>query len=212
MVVRRSLGGVVLAALITLPLAGAAMGLFGNGPATRMTLTDASHVTNPIMVQSLSINGQAYGPFPHLASTDWENPRGGNRTLTGLRPPVEEGSAIVVQADWVEVYSNRAYSARIVVPEGKITVKKTADLTAYVTIVFGRDGHLAVSTDTGPDPTSGEYNGTVVAEVCGEWNAAADVDFRTRPEADVDIKWVYEQEDKRKSLPRLETPCVQGET
>lgn len=198
---------IACAALLITPATGFAMGMFGSSPPSAMSLTDASHPTNPIMVQSLVINGHSYGHPPYLASSDWENPRGGNGTSTGLRPPVQDGSVITVQAEWVEVYSNRAYSAEITVPDGEITIKDIADLTAYVTVVFGRNGHLAISTDTGPDAETGQYNGTIVAEVCGDRQVEDDVDYRTRPDADVDLDWVYSQQAKRANEPQVATPC-----
>ncbi|RLJ36316.1 hypothetical protein BCF46_3784 [Litoreibacter meonggei] len=195
------------AALLIAP-AALAMGMLGNAVPTGMVLTDASHITNPIIVQSLEINGRAYGAPPYLASTDWENPRGGNRTLTDLAAPTQDGAALVVRADWVEAYTDRAYSAEIVVPDGRLRVEDRTGPTALVTVVFGWNGHLAISTDTGPDAASGEYNGTIVAETCAARRADADVDFSTRLDAHVDLEWVYSQESKRQSMPRIDTPCA----
>lgn len=203
------IGRIASAALLLAPVAAFAMGMFGSTPPTGMTLTDASHITNPVIVQALEINGKSYGHPPYLASSDWENPRGGNRTLTDLATPVQVGSAIVVRANWVEAYTNRAYSAEVAVPEGKLTVKDQTQPIAYVTVVFGRNGHLAISTDTGPDATTGQYNGTIVAETCGARRADGDMDFRTQPDADVNLEWVYSQEVERANLPRLETPCAE---
>ena len=190
------------------PATALAMGMLGSATPTGMVLTDASHVTNPVVVQSLEINGRSYGFPPYLASTDWKNPRGGNRTLTDLAAPVQDDATVVVRADWVEAYTNRAYSGEIAVPDGKLTIDDRTQPTALVTVVFGRNGHLAISTDTGPDAASGEYNGTIVAETCGTRRAEADVDFSTRLDAHVDLEWVYSQETKRESMPRIDTPCA----
>ncbi|SDX63736.1 hypothetical protein [Litoreibacter albidus] len=206
---RFGLAVILCAAGMAAPLAGGAMGWLGNAAPTAIALSDASHSTSPVMIEALEINGRAYGTVPYLASTDWDDPHGGNRTIAGLAVSPQDDAQIVVRATWVEIYTNRAYSGELTLPAGAVSIRDAGDRTALLTVVFGRAGHFAVSTDPKPNSSDAPFY-EIVAEVCAQREPSLDKDYRADINADLDLAWTFEQESVAAAAEPVATPCRDG--
>ncbi|SDX63768.1 hypothetical protein [Litoreibacter albidus] len=199
----------VLAGVGMLCTGGAmAMGMLGNSRPTELTFRDAAHQSTPVMVDGLTINGAAMGSFPTLASSSWMNPRGGKATLTRLAWPDDNAQIIDVHAEWTEIETGRAYEADISVPWGELHVEDVVGLTAYVTVVYGRNGEFMLFTDADPDPKTGQYNGREVTRVCGKRTPNRDQNYGLRVNEIPGLGRLIERRDQWMAVPDIETSCT----
>ena len=152
-------------------------GCFGSAP-ERMDLSFGTYSATPAMITALTINGTT--PSILLPSV-----QAGRADAVAIRN--SSGSYLLawpgdtktaqIEATWVELLSNRAYTARAEVKTADLHQAKTAFQTAYVLLILGPNGLMIVGSDAPqavPDPRD-------VARVCGARRPGLDYDFTAEP-------------------------------
>ena len=184
-----------------------AMGFLGQSRPTELTFNDASHQSTPIMVDGLRINGKTMGAFPTLAAAQWMNPRGGATTLTSMPWEDADDQIVDVQTEWTEIETGRAYSAEISVPWGDLQVTEVVGLTAFMTLVYGRNGEFILFTAGDPDPKTAQHNGREVARVCGQRTPGRDQNYGLRVNEIPGLGRLIDRREQWMAVPDIESSC-----
>ncbi|WP_299692266.1 hypothetical protein [uncultured Tateyamaria sp.] len=154
-------------------------GCFGSAP-ERMNLSFGTYSATPAVITALTINGVTPSvllPSVQAGRADAVPIRNSSGTYL-LAWPGDTDTA-VIEATWVELLSDRAYTAGAEVNTADLHQTKTAFQTAYVLLIFGPHGLMIVGSDA-PQATPEPHD---LARICGVRRPALDYDFAAKPRA-----------------------------
>ncbi|WP_415919331.1 hypothetical protein [Tateyamaria sp. SN6-1] len=159
-----------------LPIAAVLMlsACFDSAP-EQLSLSYGAHAPSPVMVLSFTVNAapEPATPLVVFGAADSGYPRTSG-TRTGGSWPGDGGTASI-SATWVELLTDRAYSATLDVPTADLP--RSASDAAQVAAIFGPNGLLVLAGDS--VETMPEYIN--IAQACGTRAPAQDQDFAAAP-------------------------------
>ena len=135
---------------------------FTSTAASPVVLTDFAIEQDLAPIEPTLVAGQADLAMPRMEGTN------------ALTPPVDKGGDGIwsLSARWVELTTDRAYTARIDVPKDALTVAYGSYL---LLVVFSPNGELLIASDT---PGSSAANRRDVARTCADRAPEADRAWR----------------------------------
>ncbi len=146
----------------------------------RLDLNFGSFEASPAILLDFRINGKTLGHFPTVESSraDTETPRGnGGASLS--YPPGDPPGRITITAEWVELFTHKAWRAEFDLRTADFTWHEVLD-QIRVTPVFGPNGLIIIASD--PIPKSADVVTKDIARLCGTRAPEADFDFARRPD------------------------------
>lgn len=150
-----------------------------------MSLSFSSHTASPAVLLDFQVNGVTSGIFPTVVAGEADNDEhraGGG--VYGLDYPAGGSGSIRLEAEWVELFTQRGWRAEVTIPLAGFSRETTFDRgdTLLLMPVFGPNGLMLVTSD--PIPTSaGDIRQVDVAQVCGSRLPEADFDYTADPSA-----------------------------
>ena len=192
-----------------LPMAVAAMGMFGGGRPTDLFLQNASHISTPIVIERLSINGAKYINHPSVGNTSWKDPRGGGATLGALPWPEGRDDLVLIESRWVDVEAEQAFQVSIELPWQDFTIDRVVNDRLEITVVYGVNGEFKVVTRSDPDET-GQYNGREIFVTCGTRAPEFDKRYANAPPTIPGLAQLLEMQDQPIASSVPPTSCPEG--
>lgn len=200
------------ALICALPVAAMAMGLFGGSRPTDVVLENASHISTPIVIERLDINGAKYVAGPSVANTSWMNPRGGDTTTGSLPWPAGRDEQVLIESAWVDVESGQGFDVAVELPWQSFRVDRTVNARLEVVAVYGLNGEFKVVTGADPDPQTGQYNGKEIHVVCGTRAPELDKDYTTPPGQPPGLERLLSLQEEPVASNLPQTSCPGGES
>jgi hypothetical protein len=150
-----------------------------------MTLSFSSYGATPAVVLDFQVNGVSAGIFPTVVAgeADGDGRRAGSGSY-GLDYPAGGSGTVTLRAEWVELFTQRAWRSEITAPLSEFSRETTFDRgdTLLLMPVFGPNGLMLVTSD--PIPTTATDDRRVdVAQTCGTRLPEADFDYTANPSA-----------------------------
>ncbi len=162
----------VLALLVVFVLASCRT----SGAADRMSLSFGAHTATPVMLIAFGLEADAAPmPRPEVVATDADRelPRTTSANLIGAPRDVGRDGLWRVAAQWVELTTNRAYSATLDVPVDALRIEGGV---IELQIIFGPNGELVAGSDPAFVPSRDAV--VDVAQTCGARTPGNDRDWR----------------------------------
>lgn len=150
-----------------------------------MSLSFSSYAASPAVLLDFEVNGVTSGLFPTVVAGEADSGEyraGGG--VYGLDYPADGSGSIRLQAEWVELFTQRAWRAEITVPLAGFSRETTFDQgdTLRLMPVFGPNGLMLITSDP-VSASADDIRQVDVARVCGSRLPEADFDYTADPTA-----------------------------
>jgi hypothetical protein len=162
---------------------------FGPSQPETMTISFGAYRASPVILLDARVNGKPVAVPGSLvdgvADDPMYSPRaGGSYSLLGY-PRSTGHSEMIVSMTWVEVFTQKAWTAEVRVPLDRFDGNRVRSVIRFAPI-FGPNGLMIVSSD--PIPTSATNIPRVdVARICGSRVPGLDRDYTAKPDETISM-------------------------
>lgn len=149
------------------------------GDPSGVVVSFSTYASTPVVVTEFSLNGTNLGLLPIVAVglADQDHPRLAGTGEMSVGYP-KGGSTLRLEAEWVELLTDRAWRAQVDVAVDTLETIPTDRVRLMP--IFGPNGLMIVASD--PVPTSqSDTRENDVARICGTRHETGDTDFAAKP-------------------------------